>query len=302
MSIEKIILLGKIPPPIGGVTVSVKNLIQSLEKKGIVAELLSGKNLFKRYDVAHIHYSNLLKRALGIIIARILSRKVIFTVHGKFLDCTNIFNRISIWLCDGIVVLNTDLYNQIEKKIGSRKLEILPSLFAEGFNIDGVASPYFKSLPEKETLLLYAYDRSFCDNEEVYGVEFLLNNLDLLPDKYQLVLLDISGKYHDLIDLNDNKVIYINKTVNFIALLKQVDVYIRPTCMDGASVAVQEAQLLGVPVLASDVVNRPVGVTVFRFKDFSDFLQKLEHVKATSINPNPTLKSVGLYIDFCENL
>lgn len=300
MSIKKIVILGKIPPPIGGVTVSVKNLIQSLEKKGIVAELLSGKNLFQRYDIAHIHYSNPLKRTLGTLIARVFSRKVIFTVHGKFLDCTNIFNRISIWLCDGIVVLNSNLYDQVLDRIGSTKIEVLPSLFAEGFKIESVVSPYFKSIPGKQTLLVYAYDRSFRDGFEVYGVDFIVNNLNVIPSNYLIVVLDLSGKYRYVAEINTDRIIYIEKQVNFLALLSQVDIYVRPTCMDGASIAVQEALVMGVPVIASDVVDRPIGTTIYSYNDISDFVEKLQLVKKPIVVAE--LQSVELYIKFLQRL
>ena len=293
-------MFGKIPPPIGGVTVSLKNLINSLSVKGICADILAKRNFFKRYDVAHIHYSNLLKRAIGVCFAKLFCAKVIFTVHGKYLDCSNIYNRISIFFADGIIVLNERLFDDVVTRIGSTKISVLPSLFVEGLPTDEPDIVYFKPTQGKKNLLLYAYDRTFRDNEEIYGVEFILSNLKKLPDEYNVLLLDISGKYRDLVDNNEDRVVYINKVVNFVALLKQVDIYIRPTCMDGASVAVQEAQLAGVPVLASDVVDRPPGVETFKYKDINDFVIKLVNLKTPE--NKPTLKSVDLYIKFCNSL
>jgi len=300
VSIKKVIIFGKIPPPIGGVTVSVNNLIKSLLCKGLLVDILSWRCLFSRYDMAHIHYSSLVKRAIGVIAARLFSNKVIFTVHGKYLDTSNIFNRFSIFLSDGVVLLNNDLYKDVSKSVELSKLTVLPSLFAEGFTIDDDGFSYFEKVEGKKNLLLYAYDRSYRGNEETYGVEFIINNLHQLPDEFNVILLDISGQYKDLASANTGRVTYINKVVNFIGLLKQVDIYIRPTCMDGASVAVQEAQLLGVPVIASNVVDRPVGVTTYVYKDFPDFVRKLSEIESSEFKPD--LLSVDHYIDYCLKL
>lgn len=300
LKIRRVIIFGRVPPPIGGVTVSIKNLIKSLSIVGILVDCLSFKCLFKKYDIAHIHYSNLVKRTLGMCIAKLFFSRAIFTVHGKYLDLSNVFNKISIYLSDGIIVLNSQLYHDIEKKINGKKIVILPSLFSEGVEFKENNKSYFTPNPNKINLLLYSYSRKFVKGEEIYGVEFIINNLREIPEKYNIVLLDISGKYSDLINLNCDRVFYINEVVDFMSLLKQVDVYIRPTCMDGASVAVQEAQLMGVPVLASDVVDRPLGVKTFKYKDIDDFIKKLGNINTPTTKA--TLKNVNLYIDFCERL
>lgn len=57
-------------------------------------------------------------------------------------------------------------------------------------------------------------------------------------------------------------------TVHFgaplVPVLAASRAFVRPSRQDGDSVAVREAQALGVPVLASDLVPRPAGVRLFR--------------------------------------
>ena len=47
--------------------------------------------------------------------------------------------------------------------------------------------------------------------------------------------------------------------------LKHADLFLRTTSTDGDSVALREALYFGVPVVASDVTGRPVGVTLYEF-------------------------------------
>jgi len=57
----------------------------------------------------------------------------------------------------------------------------------------------------------------------------------------------------------------------FLALLEEVDLYVRSAGRDGDSVAVREAQAAGIPVVASDVAPRPVGTLVYPFGDVDAF-------------------------------
>lgn len=297
----KVLLFGKLPPPVGGVTVSVKNLVSALKKKGIESRLLGKHRFFTRYDIAHIHYSNLLKRLLGVILARLLARRVIFTVHGKFLDMNNVYNKLSVALSHGVIVLNERLFNTLQEQGIHTSVTILPSIFEEGFEQDDKQQAYFEADPDTQYALLYACDRNYRDGHEVYGVEFVLNQLERFSDNQKLVLLDISGEYRKEAEALKSRIVYIDKVVNFSSLLKQVDMYLRPTYMDGASVAVQEAMVLQVPVLASDVVDRPEGVVTYRYMDGDDFADKLSDINAAP-RPELTLQSVDTYIEFCTKL
>jgi glycosyltransferase involved in cell wall biosynthesis len=128
----------------------------------------------------------------------------------------------------------------------------------------------------------------------------MLDNISKLDDKYILVLLDIKGGYRDDVKgIESDRLIYIDHEVDFLALLAEIDIYVRPTTRDGSSVAVQEALMLGKKVLASDVVERPAEVTLYKSGDFTDFKEKLEHIKETEgFTPN----SIDDYLAFCNQL
>jgi glycosyltransferase involved in cell wall biosynthesis len=56
-----------------------------------------------------------------------------------------------------------------------------------------------------------------------------------------------------------------------VAAFARSDLFVRPTTTDGDSISIRECLSLGVPVVASDVVWRPPGCTVFRNRDMADF-------------------------------
>lgn len=63
-------------------------------------------------------------------------------------------------------------------------------------------------------------------------------------------------------------------------LTRQATVFLRPSNQDGDSVAVREAMLFNVPVVASDACPRPDGVVTFRNRDADDFATKVDAVLA----------------------
>ncbi|RIK68609.1 MAG: hypothetical protein DCC65_03175 [Planctomycetota bacterium] len=61
----------------------------------------------------------------------------------------------------------------------------------------------------------------------------------------------------------------------FVPVLAESDVFVRPTNTDGDANSIREALYLGVPAVASDVVERPEGTILFRTRDMDDFEEKV---------------------------
>ncbi len=59
-------------------------------------------------------------------------------------------------------------------------------------------------------------------------------------------------------------------------LFTSVDIFVRPTLSDGASVSVQEALFCGVTTIASDVCWRPAGTIVYTTADSADLCRKIQ--------------------------
>ena len=61
----------------------------------------------------------------------------------------------------------------------------------------------------------------------------------------------------------------------FLPVLERADLLVRPTITDGDANSVREALYCGVPVVASDVVERPPGTITFTTRDIDDFAEKV---------------------------
>jgi len=296
--INKVVVFGKLPPPIGGVTKSIENLLNALKFKKIEVDIFSQKVLFKRYDIAHIHYSKSWKRFAGLIIGKLIAKKVIFTLHGNKYN-NDLFNTLNAIFSDGVIFLNDTVYEKYSHKFHSSV--ILTSLFKEGIKLSSNNSNVLKKDFNKEYLLVYAYDKVYQEGKDIYGVDFILNNIDNLDKKYVVVLLDPKQGYKDdILDIKKDKLIYLNYEVDFISLLNEVDIYLRPTSTDGNSVAVQEALMLGKKIVASDVVNRGENVITYKYEDIEDFKNKLfdDIDNVSTYEPD----SINKYLDFMRKL
>lgn len=65
-----------------------------------------------------------------------------------------------------------------------------------------------------------------------------------------------------------------------LAVMARSDLFVRPTLVDGDALSVREALSLGIPVVASDVGNRPPGTVLFRCGDARALVERVDEVLA----------------------
>ncbi len=300
MKISRVLIYGKNPPPYGGVTMCVRNQIIALSKFDMLIELLSIGSMLKHYDIAHIHYSKSWKRLLAILLSKMNCKRCVFTIHGANYN-SSLFNRLSLKLCDGFIVINTSLFD--EMMMSSRykyKMKFMPNMYAEGAQLCVSGHNPLKIRNSKFNALVYASGRRFLAGEEVYGIDFCVSMINELQDDVVLHIVDPSGEYSYLKNF-DERIVYYGHPVCFDCALKQCDVLLRPTSTDGNSVAVQEALQRDVIVLASDCVPRLDAVVIYRYGDKNDFLSKMEIVRNVE-SQKYTMSSVVDLIDYYEEL
>jgi len=84
------------------------------------------------------------------------------------------------------------------------------------------------------------------------------------------------------------------KPNDFLGLLQQSDLFVRPTLADSFGVSVAEALYLGTPVVASDVCARQEGAVLFRSGDVQDLVAKIRAVIENYANIKATLTEINL--------
>ena len=299
------LFFGKMPPPIGGVTISIKNLKIGLENFGHFVKIISFSDLLKikRFDIGHIHSSRRYKVILSILLSKILCKKTIVTKHGaNFHPQKNLMDRVILKISDGFIALNEQVFQRCTNNKNSIKL---PPIFKEGIEKkEGIDSNYFPKEKGYHYLLLYASKKEYINHQEVYGVHFTLQAIKNLPKNIKLILLDPTSEYkNDLKDYNRNNIIYLNRYVDFKSLVSQIDIYIRPTTSDGNSLATLEALEEGTAVIASDIVERALGVICYKAGNERDFIDKINYtLKGKQENKKFELQSITLYTDFCNKI
>ena len=298
---HKVLIIGKTPSPIGGVTIHVSRLVNHFyNDNNIQIEFIDfnktslNQFLIKiiKYKKIHLHTSNVFFRLLFSIFCFFLFKKLIVTIHndlGRYGLFKNIVEYLSIFISRIPIVLNKKSF-LISKKINRNTLLItsfLPPV--EIIKLD-------KDLLNEIDLIKKKYDLIFCTNafkfnlnrkgDEIYGILNLIDIFNKIKNKF-LIISDPSGTYNDFfiknkILISDN-IKLIPYDHDFFEILKNSDVFIRNTITDGDSISVKEALYLNKTVFATDVVSRPKECTLYS-KDDMDFLEKI--IREYKINRN----------------
>jgi glycosyltransferase involved in cell wall biosynthesis len=121
-----------------------------------------------------------------------------------------------------------------------------------------------------------------------YGFELLVQAMQRLRKSYPNIGCLVMGAGEDhaqamaLVERSGlNDTIYLAGDVEHdlcLALMSRSAAFIRPTYIDGDSISVREAISLGVPVVASDVGQRPEGVVLFKAGDVDGLVEQLTTV------------------------
>lgn len=298
MDSKKIVMTGSLPPPIGGVTVFIKYFIEACAKSSVPVEFFKWKKilLFKyKNDLLYINSSNNLKRFLFVLLGRLFFSKVFFVKHGGLFDVNDFFVKASFKLSDGVLCLNENVRNQLNR-IGVTNFSHT-TIFIENIGSGNV----IKTKNAREKLLFYCNNSTTIDGCSTYGVDFILSCMAELETSFDLIVVDLSKQYEDDFS-NYPNVTYHSNPVDFKELLMEVDIYIRPTRTDGMSVAILEAGLLGVKCLASDVVARPDFVVVYKLDSKIDFINKLNHLRQAELKAEVKLNSITDVVSFMRNV
>ncbi len=263
----------------------------------------------RREDTLHVHYGGFgYFLALIPLLRRTKARKVI-TFHS--VRVIQDLEKKPYWLRQQVLsVLNSfDLFVPVRKGIG----DDLSKLGLTGPTT--IVMPAFLPPADKETVLdrlppeiaskLVANQKAgrlqACvaayylgpgyNKNDLYGIEELVKALELIDESQAdeiIIWVLVSNipetpaqkKAESIIKsiANGFKKIKIEICYGLplIPVMARCGAFLRPSREDGDSVAIREAMSMGLPILASDVVDRPDLVTVFSMAEPEIFAQALE--------------------------
>jgi hypothetical protein len=296
----KVLIIGKVPPPIGGVTIHLSRFLDALEQcyrnefyffdlsKGNWLRLIG---LIPQYAVVHLHTSSTHFQFILSVYCRILSKPLIITYHGnlgRYSPIRSYLEIKSIACCTIPIVQNSESY-QIARKRNPHTHQITTYLPPQ--KIDALPPPILEEL----NAIKMHYKYIFCTNawnvtfdqfgNEIYGISKLLDYSDHFKNSI-LIVSDPSGNYRKRTQQFHPHVYWITIPHDFCAVLQIADAFIRNTTTDATCLSIQEALSYEKVVFASNCVSRPSPCILYQdIQDISmEAILELEKEKASTDN------------------
>lgn len=292
---RNVVLIGPMPPPIGGVSTHLSRLLSRSKEieqlnvsvwdirrmrlhtvAGSSRNPLGVLRCFINSDIIHVHISRKLKLFL-VRFSKFCGKKVVYTHHNsRSLNDTLTLQTMS---AAHQVVLVRPLTENFSSEIQG-KISVIPAYLHAPESTE-LPAGLGKQLSSGPVLFAHCYQRKenpiFIDGKDLYGFDTIFKAVESVllsyPDQsLTLFLADPANAmkdfYHSqlmyLQKYSKLKVIYWNDELNFSSALKYCSILIRATRSEGDAISVREALHAGVPVIASDCVERPEGVVTFQ--------------------------------------
>ena len=310
---KKVLLIGKSPPPFGGVTIYVQRLSDRLRDKSNFlyhqTNTDSKKLSFVEYvkyirdnNVGLLHLNGLINGLAALkfyFIMKITGVKIILTYHNdRFRLNYYKFN----WINRAITKLFlTNLYAIISAKKDvdyifmdhSKILNISPYIEPTTVEINIELPQVLKKYREQHEFLITANASkiAFYNNADLYGIDLSVRMMkQLVQNGYQntgiiYVIPNVVDYeyYSSMLDLIRKYEIekyfhFYTEPVAYPALINLCDIFIRPTNTDGDAISVREALALKKTTIASDACVRPEGTITFESRDPEDLFRKVKYI------------------------
>jgi len=301
----RLVIIGPLPPPRGGVSVHVERLLHWLCHAGrafgfVNTKTLMLKDLIKaaRFaDVAHVHISNSLRRMGVLVILRIFGVCPIITIHGdvgRHGRFRNFVETLTFRLAHAVITLNAHSFAAVGVLHSNvyRMSAFLPP--AGNGELSGKAAAVLRDARNNVEILFVTNCSSLdyhSNGKEIYGIRSLLGFFEKIP-RWGLVVLDSTSRYRMFSGLTEEmiptNVWFLENGEDFVPVVGAADAYIRCTQTDGDSLSIWEALVQGKAVFASNVVDRPDGVITFDCNDLQTLYLAIE---AWVENPHQVVES-----------
>lgn len=307
----KIINVGRFPPPIGGVSYFLQRLKPYIEDSGMdniffdISGIGTEKKRIKGIICCSqikcfwkimtmdkslvVFHSNRLPILIASQILGIKHKIVIFT-HGesilkkkeKRFSYKKLLDRIDYFVTPTKLIYTSlkDQYPYYKHKIKYIPFILFPK------EVQAITDEYIIKVRKKTKYLLsgYAYDLSFNNGSDLYGVDMMIEVIYRLRndgiDASFILLLPHCTNEHYYNEIQ-NKILSYNIEKYFhifqepideaSSLYKISDIYVRPTNTDGDSFSVWESLYVKTVVIASDAAQRPSECIIFKNRDMGDF-------------------------------
>jgi glycosyltransferase involved in cell wall biosynthesis len=287
--------VGRLVPMLerAGLRVGVLNHFSSTEMPFVLGALkrnpLNYYRLPRKFPALILHYhharwSTLMAVAIG---KRASRTRYVLTIHSGGLrqqlsSKVPFVRRATSWALrrfDAIIVVNPGIRSLVRDHVGRLQIEVLPAFLAA----DGDEPKYNASVEEffssGRTLLVPSYRVHFSRGGfDTYGLDTAVEAFISLAEEYPELKLAVfianepsRGKARRYLSALEERIaragfsdrVLVAFGLPLSRAFRHNVVIVRPTRTEGDALSVREALHAGVPVVASDVVERPAGTVTF---------------------------------------
>ena len=124
------------------------------------------------------------------------------------------------------------------------------------------------------------------DGQDIYGFDFCVKLMCDYADADISLIMAVGAIYDythyeficDQIKHDSRIFLLLNCEQELWPLIKCVDIVVRPSRHDTYGISVAESLFFGVPVIASDVTDRPVGCELFKTGNYKSFKKSFDEL------------------------
>jgi len=301
---SNILIIGKIPPPIGGVTTFVLRQVTYMKQKGNNVELFPLFSLsdikvlinilLHRYDSYQLNAISLPILIFFMLTCNLRKVEVVDHNHSRHFK-NNLVTKLKLWL-----LRHTNKVCLVDKHLKSN----YPTDFIN-FSVinpflpptEGERSNAVNNIPHDikefangkgKIIVLSAWRYIEEDGIELYGLNQAVNSFLAIESKLNgvgVVICIGDSTYNTdkikalkLLATSSNNIMFWEGCSASWALFTNNTLYLRPTSTDGNSISIHEALYFQAKVLASDVVDRPDGCTTYQYRNNQDLQNQILNI------------------------
>lgn len=252
-------------------------------------------------QIVHYHEGGWKQRAILSLISKLSLIKTVYTFHSLRDDMkslgllTRICIKLTLYFGDYFIAVSPEIHDKLTRLgASSEKIRIIPAFLPPRFeqsDFDAIGDYVWQFISEHFPIVTAnAYRISFYQEEDLYGIDMCIKLCADLKHDFPTIgfvfcLPDIGDETYfqrlrNLLateGLIDN-FLFVTEQIAYYPILASADLFVRPTNTDGDAISIREALSLGTPVVCSDVVSRPDGVTLFKNRNTDDLLEKSRQI------------------------
>ncbi len=307
----KVLMVGPVPPPVGGVSIHLTRLAHLLSKDfdvflldesrqvkaGIVNirkfPLLKYLKMMIACDIIHIHSGIRVLKYIHILLSRILGKRTIFTIHS-YTATSSFWKLIDGWvysLPHVTIAVGIEIHQRL--KLTNKvviKEAFLPPVLEKESALPAKILDWVKEKKKQgfQVAAANAWRLKSHNGVDLYGLDLCIDSairLRAMGRKVAFIYvisdpngdLNVTEYVNRIKENNLEDIFYLHQSqISFIKLILETDIILRPTNTDGDALTVREGLHFNKPVVASDVTKRPEGTVLFNNRDSTSLTKAID--------------------------